>query len=88
MWYLNTCMNTERPEWDEFLSEAVYSYNTTVQGESTKHTLFEAVFGWRGNLPIDFNVATNYNPDECLKGFPQVKVYFNILYKHFYTCAG
>ena len=71
-------MHEHRETWDEFLGGAVYSYNTAVQ-ESTKHTPFEAMFGRRGNLPIDFNVVTNYNPDECLKGFLQVKVYFNIL---------
>ena len=36
------------------------------------------MFGRRGNLPIDFNVVTNYNPDECLKGFLQVKHLVNI----------
>ena len=60
--------------WDGFLGGAVYSNNTAVQ--STKHTPFEAMFARRGNLPIDFNVVTNYNPDECLK---EIKVYFNIL---------
>ena len=30
--------------WDENLGEVVYGYNTAVQ-ESTKHTLFEAMFG-------------------------------------------
>ena len=53
-------MHEHRETWDEFSGEAVYSYNTAVQ-ESTKRTSFEAMFGRRGNLPIDFNVVMNYN---------------------------
>ena len=66
-----------RESWDEHLAEVVYSYNTAVQ-ESTRHTPFEVMFGRKGNLPIDFNTVTNYNPDEKLMEFVQVcctKVY-------------
>ena len=60
-----------REAWDEHLGEVVYSYNTAVQ-ESTKHTQFEAMYGRRAKLPIDFNAVQDYNADEKLQEFLEV----------------
>ena len=61
-----------RESWDEQLAEVVYAYNTAVQ-ESTKRTPFEVMFGRKENLPIDFNAAATYDPDEKLTEFLQVQ---------------
>ena len=48
-----------RSRWDENLPEVVYAYNTAVQ-ESSRHTPFEAMFGWQAKLPINFNTQEDY----------------------------
>ena len=60
----------KRPMWDENSAEVVYmyAYNTTVQ-ESTKHTLYEVMFGRMACLPVDFNSAKHYDPDAALEEY-------------------
>ncbi len=67
-----------RESWDEHeqLAEVVYSYTTAVQ-ESTRHTPFVVMFGRKANLPIDFNAAATYDPDEKLTEFLQVVNVYN-----------
>ena len=54
-----------REGWDEKVFEVVYAYNTAVQ-ESTKYTPFEAMFGHMAKLPVDLNLALDYDPNEKL----------------------
>ena len=61
-----------RETWDESLQEVIYAYNTAVQ-ESTKYTPFEAMFGRVARLPVDFNAASNYNPDDKIQEFVQAE---------------
>ena len=57
-----------RDTWDERIGEVVYAYNTSVH-ESTKHTPFEVMFGRMAKLPIDFNIAEDYSPEEQVQDF-------------------
>ena len=53
----------ERCSWDEKLPEIVYSYNTAVQESSRHPPQFEAMFGRRAKLPVDFNTEKEFDPE-------------------------
>ena len=65
---LSKFVQDDRDTWDVHVQEVVYAYNTAVQ-ESTKHTPFEAMFGRRGRLPVDFNADGNYDADKEIEDF-------------------
>ena len=58
----------DRTTWDARLGEVVYAYNTAVH-ESSKHTPFEVMFGRQARLPVDFNTAVNYSPEELAEEY-------------------
>ena len=57
-----------RHTWDVRIGEVVYA-NITAVHESTKHTPFEVMFGRMAKLPVDFNNAEDYCPEEKVQHF-------------------
>ena len=57
-------------QWDEMLSEVVYAYNTAIQ-ESTKYSPFEAMFGRKAKLPVDFNSKEHYSPEKLVREYEE-----------------
>ena len=49
----------KRNQWNKMLSEVVYAYNTAIQ-ESTKYSSFEAIFGRKAKLPVEFNSKDHF----------------------------
>ena len=60
----------KRNQCDEMLSEVVYAYNTAIQ-ESTKYSPFEATFGRKAKLSVDFNSKEHYSPERLVREYEE-----------------
>ena len=60
----------KRNQWNEMLSEVVYAYNTAIQ-ESTKYSPFEAIFGRKAKLPVEFNFKDHYFPERLVREYEE-----------------
>ena len=52
------------------LSEVVYANNTAIQ-ESTKYSPFEAIFGRKAKLPVEFNSKDHYFPIRLVREYKE-----------------
>jgi hypothetical protein len=56
--YLRHYVNEDQTNWDEWISYAMYVYNTTVHS-ATGYTPFELVYGFQSTLPSTLQEARN-----------------------------
>ena len=48
-------VSKRRKSWSDYVDSCVFAYNTSHH-ESTKHKLFELMFGCTASLPVDINM--------------------------------